>query len=287
MTIPVGRLAPGDQWDQNLLDRLFANELHHTGIDFRRVDGYPNTDGCVLIVPGRYWTPERVNEALGRYRWLLLIRTGDEEDRFDVSRINHPNIRLWVQTPRTDRQYPEARLFGVGYPPHFNGIPVGAQRKPLDVFLSAQDTHQRRHECFEALKLLPDAVSRDVTATQGFTQGIDPGEYARQMVSAKVAPCPAGPASPDSFRVFEALEAHCVPIADDITPGYDSAGYWRMLFPDAPFPVLRDYESLPGYITEALAQWPANANRITAWWMRRKRQMARWLVEDLEALGAL
>jgi hypothetical protein len=126
-----------------------------------------------------------------------------------------------------------------------------------------------------------------VRATDGFTQGMDPDDYARLMTSTKVAPAPAGPASPDSFRLYEALQAHAVPIADDVTPGYDSAGYWRTVFPDAPFPILTGYEQLRGYVGDQLGCWPANANRIAAWWMRYKRQMAGWLREDLEALGAL
>lgn len=286
MTIPVGRLAPKDQWDQTMLDELFANRLYDTGLQFKRVEGYPNTDGCVLIIPGRYWAGHEtdITEALSRYRWVLLARVGDEEDAFDVSVIDHPNMRVWVQTPRTDKTYSGARLFGVGITPHMTALPCTPPDKTLDVFLAGQKTHERRQECFASLNGIANA---SVVATEGFTQGLDPKDYAALMVSAKVAPCPSGPASPESFRLFEALEAHCVPIADDITPGYDSAGYWERLFPGCPFPVLRDYESLPGYIAEALDGWPANANRIAAWWMRKKREYARWLVEDLKALGAI
>ena len=52
--IPVGRLAPKDQWDQNMLDLLFDNDLYYTGLTFKRIEGYPHTDGAILIIPGRY-----------------------------------------------------------------------------------------------------------------------------------------------------------------------------------------------------------------------------------------
>jgi hypothetical protein len=253
-------------------------------VDFKRFEGYPNTQGCILIVPGRYWANRigDINEALSRYQWVLLIRTGDEEDLFDVAKIEHPNAKLWVQTPRVGVDY-DARLFGVGFPPHFNQLPKDPPEKLLDVFLSCQDTHERRHEAFAALEGIEGRVHR----TEGFTQGMDPLEYADCMTIAKIAPCPSGAESPDSFRVFEALEAHAIPIADDVSPVYDSRGYWRTVFPDAPFPILVDYGDLAGWTEDLLEGWPDNANRITAWWMRRKREYAQWLRDDLEALGAL
>lgn len=284
--IPVGRLAPGDQWDQNLLDRLLSNDLWPTGLKFDVQDGYPRTDGALMLIPGRYWADHtsEISEAMARYRWVLAIRTGDEEDLFDITKITHPNIRWWVQTPRADRDYGDARLIPLGFPPHFNRIPPPTIPR-LDVFLSAQNTHARRAAAFAAL---PDTgTNRHIEATDGFTRGIPPNAYRHMMASTKVAPCPAGAFSPDTFRVYEALEAHAVPICDDISPTYPSAGYWRNLFPDCPFPILTDYADLPGYVEDALADYPRNANRIAAWWMKTKRGYAHGLREDLTALGAL
>lgn len=284
--IHVGRLAPKDQWDQNMLDLLFANQLYPTGLNFKRVDGFPaNVDGCVLIIPGRYWV-ERANEiseAISRYEWVLAIRVGDEENNFNPDSVYHRNLKWWVQTPKVGADYDDARFFGVGFPPHFNHLKE--QPRDTDVFLSAQNTHIRRQECFAKLGSL--TVTKVVQATEGFTQGMARDEYALWMCSAKVAPAPSGAVSPDSFRTYEALEAHTIPIADDISPTHQSAGYWRMVFPDAPFPILDNYNQLPGYIQDQLKQWPANANTITAWWIRQKRTMARWLTEDLRQLGAI
>lgn len=287
--IPVGRLAPGDQWDQNMLDLLFANDLYPTGLDFTRVEGYPNTEGCVLIVPGRYWHQhtDQISTAIQRYEWVLGIRSGDEEDQFDIHKVTHPNILWWVQTPRTDRDYGDARLFGVGFPPHFNDLPVEPPEKGTDVFCSAQCTHARRVECFDWLGKLPTSVTATVRATEQFTSGFPPYEYVQIMTGTKIAPCPSGPASPDTFRVYEALEAHAVPIADDITPAYDSEGYWEMVLPGAPMPVVQDYRYMPSHVRRVLSDWPDASNRLTAWWMRYKRQMALWLREDLDALGIM
>jgi len=267
--------------------QLFDNQLYDTGIEFRHVDGYPDTDqGCVMVIPGRYWHDRiaEVSEALQRYPWILAFRTGDEEDLLTIDKIVHPNIKWWIQTPRTDRFYRDARWFGVGWTPAFN-TPVFTDR-PLDVFLSAQNTHKRRNQAFAALGDV-DAV-KVVAETQGFTQGMDPDHYARHMLAAKIAPCPSGAISPDSFRLWEALQSHCVPIADNVSPDptYYASGFWERMFPDVPFPRLDTYEQLPGYIEDQLAAWPANANRVAAWWMREKRRMTLDLLDDLEALRA-
>lgn len=282
----AGFLAPAGCWDQTLLADLLDGRLYPTGLHFDRVDGYPNTDGCCLIVPGRYWHGHEsdITEAIERYTWVLAFRVSDEEDLLDPGKIDHPNIRWWVQTPHTGRDYGAARLFGVGYTPHLNDLPAEPPTKDVPVFLAAQNTHKRRRQCFTHTRLITGA---EVIETAGFTQGIDPADYAAAMTRAKVAPCPSGPVCPDSFRVWEALQAHTVPIADDITPAYDSRGYWHTVTPGAPFPILTDYNCLPGWCGDNVRAWPAPANRITAWWMRQKRLYARWLRDDLEQLGAL
>ena len=276
--IHVGRLAPKDQWDQNMLDLLFANDLYYTGLDFKRDEGYPTgVDGCVLIIPGRYWfnRTNEISEAISRYDWVLAIRVGDEEDLFEPDRVYHRNIRWWVQSPKPGVDYGDAFLFGVGFPPHFNDVPF--LERGTAVFLSAQNTHDRRHECFTALETV--TLRKLVAETQGFTQGMNPNRYVTCMGAAKIAPAPSGPVTGDNFRLYEALESHTVPIADN-------KDFWLTVFPDAPFPIVDSYDQLPGYINDQAEQWPANSNRITAWWMHQKRLMTKQLRNDLDALAA-
>ncbi len=286
--ITVGHLAPRGCWDETLIQQLLTNELWPTGLEFRHVDGFPgmNVDGCCLIVPGQYWHERtgEITEALGKYKWVLGFRTGDEEDLFDTTKVEHPNLKWWIQTPRTDRHYGASRLFGVGHTPQFSK-PTWERKRILDVFLSAQNTHQRRAECFDTLKRID--CKKVVSETEGFTQGMPPADYTRHMLSAKIAVCPSGAFSPDSFRVWEALQAHCVPIVDQVSPAYYSTGYWHRLFDDPPFPILTNWEQLPGYIEDQLGEWPGNANLIAAWWARQKRRYALDLVDDLTDLGAL
>ena len=286
--IRAGFLAPSG-WDQNIITGLLDGTWYPHGLDIQPMAGYPNNvDGCCLVLPGKYWHDQydQINEALARYDWVLAFRTSDEEDWFDIHRVEHPNLRWWVQYSRTDRDYGEARLMPVGFTPHFNSLPADPPHKDLDVALSAQCTHVRRKEAFAALERI-QSTNTHIQPTDGFTQGLAAPEYVEMMLRAKIAPAPSGAFSPDSFRVWEALESHAVPIADDISPVYPSRGYWQRLFPGDPFPVLTDYESLPGYVGGLLSDWPRYANRMVAWWMRAKRDTAHALRADLEELGAL
>jgi hypothetical protein len=275
--IPVGRLAPTQQWDQNMLDLLFANDLYDTGLQFKRHEGYPTADGAILIIPGRYWHHQanQISEAISRYDWVLAVRVGDEEDLFQTDRVFHRNIKWWVQSPKPGTDYADARLFGIGFPPHFNVL--WPEERVTAVFLSAQNTHSVRNECFAALDNV--TVPKLVAETAGFTQGMDKKLYVGSMQAAKIAPAPSGPVTADNFRLYEALEAHTVPIADTKT-------FWNNLYPDAPFPIVDNYDQLAGYIEDQLDQWPVNSNRVTVWWMHQKRQLTTWLKQDLDDLGA-
>jgi hypothetical protein len=283
----VGWLAPGDQWDTTMVADLLEGTLYPHGLKFRNWAGYPRTGGAAIVCPGRYWAGHEaeISSAISFYDWCLLIVTSDEEATFDCSNVLHDNICFWVQTPRKDHQYPAGtRFLGVGYTPHMRSLPVEPPGKGWDVFLSGQRTHIRRQEAFQALENHPNSL---VFETSGFTQGMNPDVYRSEMLAAKMAPCPSGAVSPDSFRAWEALEAHCVPILDAVSPVDGDTDYWEQVLPGCPAPVLREYADLPGYVEDALKAWPSNANRITAYYMRYKRGLARGLRDDLQALGAL
>ena len=53
--------------------------------------------------------------------------------------------------------------------------------------------------------------------TDGFARGIEQDEYLDLLAAAREAPCPPGPNTPDTFRLYEALEAGCQPVVDQPT----------------------------------------------------------------------
>ena len=283
--------------DQAIIERLIAGRhrapcwpdfVHHDALA-----DVPDAEGAVVVLPARHHTSlddlRRINEVTASLPWLLLILNGDEEHTFPYGHIEHPNMRLWVQTPDATRTYPPGtRYLANGPAPLAYDTPWGDRTR--DVALLAQDTHARRHECADAVQAILDTGRPGhLTRTAGFTQGVEPAEYMALMASARVCPAPSGPVCVDSFRAWEAMELGATPVLDGHLPdGTSQATYWQRVIgtpPPALF-VVRDWQSfLPWMMGEALS-WPGTASRAAAWWQRYQRDMAHNLVADLRDLGA-
>jgi len=104
----------------------------------------------------------------------------------------------------------------------------------------------------EAWKEKDKQAYGELYASAGFTEGLVPEVYFEKLASAKAAFASSGPETPDTFRLFEALEAGCVPLADcRVQAGKDNTDlgddYWTWFFgEEPPFPVLTDYDQLAG-----------------------------------------
>ena len=251
----------------------------------------PEGDGAVVVVPAKYHNPAEVNDLIRPLPWCVLILTSDEESTFDTNAVDHPNVRLWVMTPRPGRHYPDGtRFLGEGCRPGTRSLlrGIGYQPRSRDLFLSAQNTHGRRKELFKALASSHKPYGRDVNATEGFGQGYPRQDYLGRTATAKVIPCPSGPATPDSFRLFEALEAGCIPLPDITAPGnYPERGYWDLVYPGHPFDLVPWWRDIDKHVVAALQSWPMGAVKASAWWQRTKRQARLNLADDVADLSGL
>lgn len=290
--IDVVFLEPGGM-DQMMIGDFLENSTSPwtpiDGHDFNYVKSFEEatTENIVLVLPGAYHFPEDINREIKRFRSVLIMLVSDEANKFPTKELSHPNMKLWVQTPRTNRDYGrDVRFFGVGYGfARFKHI-KNRLEGPNDIFISAQDTHKRRNYIFDEL----DSYAQEhpelkcfINRTAGFTQGYSEDMYFNHLRQTKVAPAPSGVISPDSFRVYEALECGVIPIADDISPHYKSKGYWAKLFPDTPMPILGN-DDIKSLIDTELENYEWRSLQIFAWWQQQKRQYAYNIKEDLDFL---
>lgn len=276
---------------------MFSHELWRPvgAHEFEHLTSLEGLQGAVVVFPARSQVEyaDRLQSDLQKLQWVVLMVVGDEEAVFPIEKISHPNLRLWIMSPRKNRNYPEGtRYLGSGFPPQARPelAKLDGRERPLDWFFAGQITHERRGQMARAIESKYQKGEGGFYPSKGFAQGLPHDEYYRGLGSAKIAFCPSGPATPDTFRLFEALEAGCVPIADCRIHG-DNNGfgddYWTWFFgEEPPFPVLTDYEQLPGYTADTLEAGVPLSNRVFAWWMKKKRQMAYWLESDLTAVGA-
>lgn len=297
-------------WDQGMIEAILGGTLWPTDppqvvshrecrVDASTRDGLREIHrligaGAVVVIPARHHAVEpylsQTLRAVETMPWALVVLTGDEAGEFPVERIvRMSRVCLWVMSPQPGRSYGDGtRLIGSGWPPgireHLAALPIPEKQVPY-AFLG-QLTHERRRDAWAMLNNQPDAGEATLVGSEGFTLGIPQADYWSALADARVAPCPSGPVSPDSFRVYEALEAGCIPLADDVAPGCPNPGYWSRVLGPVPFPRITDSWLKAGPILDSyLADWPRNASDIFAAWQQEKRRMTLRFWDDLEESG--
>jgi len=245
------------------------------------------TDGAIIVFHGSNLSlcgngpknAEWLNDAASKMKWVIFVSIGDEAQDFDTTLLHHGNMKLWVQAPlpttKADRYL-------------IQGFPANTQRDQLynrdrDFVFMGQVTHARRIACVAAMKKIdrPNIL----VETSGFGKGLQQRDYLSVMSSAKIAPCPAGPMTPDTFRVYEALECGAIPILDAVSMRPETRGVWPLLLGDHPLPIIEDWATLPDVMAPLLADWDRQSQLVGMWWRARKAQMRNWLAQDLLALG--
>lgn len=237
-------------------------------------------DGSVVVIHGeREVNPAWINKEMSWSRWVIVIIVGDEATTFHSDLLSHPNMKLWIQTPlpttKADRYLIE------GYTAHTRNLHL---LKDLDWAFMGQDTHERRHACVAQLEKLPNGK---LITTSSFGAGLPFDDYLHYMNRAKVVPCPSGPATPDSFRMAEALECGAVPIIDARSLRDETVGFWDTVLPGHPFPIVCDWAELPGKMDYVLRNWERVNRTCQYYWKGYKMNFRDWLAKDLVALGAL
>lgn len=291
---------PDEKWDAGFLHLLFQGKVWqpvgwHAFAHHQDLADVPASEGAVVVFPAGIHRNDhdRLNVDLARFPWVLLILTADEGSLFETKHLHHPNLITWVMTPRPGRHYPPGtRFLGHGYRSTTPATLATLRRcapgagNPVDVYFAGQVNHPRRDAMIAGAKQLADHLDVELIASPGFAQGLPAREYLGGLAATRIALAPSGPVTPDSFRLYEALEAGVVPIADGICPDYDTPGYWELVLPGHPFPVVDDWAQLGDVTNSVLQDWQHTRNRIWSWWQGHKRAIAYWLVDDLAALGA-
>lgn len=248
----------------------------------------PGAQEAVVVIHGEHEfnKVDQIEQDLNQLSRAIVVLACDEPGIFPGRRLVHPKRKIWLQTPNPNSSLGD-RFMTCGYPHdihmHLANMNAQAVERPFNWFFSGQVTHGRRQACVMQLRNMQGGL---LVETAGFWQGLPRDEYYRNMTLAKIIPCPSGPATPDSMRVAEALEAGCVPIVDALcSRGGYPLGYWdTVLKQKPPFPIIEDWSTLPRVMAEELAKWPANRDILVAWWKEYKRSMCDWLHQDIEEI---
>lgn len=271
-----------------LLNQLFDNyDCEH----WNEWKNFPaDASGAVVMIAGGNLLRENplvaqnISHAVAGLKYVIFVVFGDEEAEFPLADLVHPNSRTWVQTPWPGRTKADRYLI-VGYPNDCVEMLRNhrAAEKDLEYFFSGQITHPRREACLAALQ----SCGRHgvIAKSTHFGGGLDHPTYFNYMSRAKVVPCPSGPATPDTYRMCEALEAGAVPIIDTVSlPGV--RGYWEITLPGNPLPFVNEWDELPRIMDAVLNDYDRVARAVRHWWLGYKLHFFNNLSLDLIALGA-
>lgn len=271
---PKGKGFSNDKWDFGFLNEAFIKNK----IAVEQVRILPECERAFVVVPGAEWSGReaKLSQELSKIKRVVLFVTADEVGRLKIDDIDHINMTVWVQYP-----YPGHEKYfklPTGAPIHIKSLRPEYSSKEYSVYFAGQVTHQRR---VQLAKVLPEVPDAKYNLTDGFARGDTPKEYYRKLFLARYAPSPAGAATIDSFRLYEALEMLCLPIADSVNSLGEQYGFWELLFGTMPIIQTDDWNKLNDIVKDLDSNYPANMHRAVSWWIKYKRDFANKIMEQI------
>ena len=261
--------------DFGLLKETFAKKK----IEVIETLSLPESDRAFVVLSGSDLTgvEEFMSKKLQPIKKIVLFITSDECGTFNVDKISHPDIKIWKQYP-----YPKHKKYfkmALGAPIRLRQNTPEYTEKEIDLFFAGQITHQRRQELGKVMQSLN---TENYWPTAGFMQGGSAKDYYGKVAKTRVVPAPAGTATIDSFRFYEALELLAMPIGDTKNSSGEDFDYWDYMFEQSvPFPKTNDWHNLPPMVDQIVSEYPANMHRVVSWWIKYKRDFSNKIMEQI------
>ena len=267
--------AADGKWDYGLLKETFEKN----NVNQLVVKEIPKAERGFVVIPGQgnAGKENKISMQLKNLDRAVLFITGDECALFDVDKINHPNISIWVQYAHTKHE--KYNKFFIGVPQHLEPNLPDYPIKQYDIYFGGQITHQRRQELAEVMPNLPNVLYKP---TEGFAQGEQPKDYYRTLSKARIAPAPAGAVVIDTFRFFEAIEMLALPIGDLIDSKGKMIDYFNYVYPaEIPINKVSDWNKLKELLPELIKNYPNNMHQVVCWWLKYKRDFSLKIMREV------
>ena len=272
-----GKDYASDKWDYGLIKEIFdkyeVNQIKVTSI--------PEGEKAFVVIPGPQTAgnEDTLSDELSKLSRVVLFINGDENARFNVDKIIHPNIEIWIQYPH--KKHSEYNKMPIGVPQHLKDNLPEYKEKDYDVYFGGQITHQRRVELSHVMPRLKNSL---YGPTKGFSQGDKPKDYYAKLASAKIAPCPSGAAVIDTFRFFESIELLTLPVADTLDPKGIQTDFYKDVFGiNVPFKNVSNWNELDKLVPRLLDQYPNNMHQVVCWWIKEKRNIGIKIMRQINA----
>jgi hypothetical protein len=266
-----------DKWDYGLLKEFF----NKNNIAPSRVTTLPEVDRAFVVIPGpqNIDFEDQISQELNKIKRVVLFITGDESASFNIDKIKHGNIEIWIACPH--KKHAKYNKLPLGVPQHLSKNLPQYQDKVYDVFFAGQITHQRRQEL---AKVMPNIPNSFYEPTKGFAEGLKPKAYYDKMIMSKIVPCPSGAEVIDSFRFYEAIEMLCLPIGDQINSKGINPDFFNFVFEDKhSIRSVDNWHNFVDQLPHLLDVYQSEMHQIVCWWIKYKRDLSIKLMRQVNA----
>lgn len=227
------------------------------------------------------------NDEIQAFRWVLVMSMCDEGSGQHLEWIDHPRCQIWYQDFKPGKYDEKIKLLPSYCIPAVKFLPnyrTERETKPLDWCFSGSN---RGSDWHNAIKNLPMQNGYFLDSHLGY-EG-----YMQYLAASKIVPCRPCFVGPETCRLYDALEAGCIPIVGNrpsndwwASLGFKWDDYWTMLYGEKPpFPVINGPEELECAYHAALDNWTIEQSyQVQAWWFNFKAKLHQRLREDVARL---
>jgi hypothetical protein len=217
-------------WELDWLRYLFSDVQQHIEIEPNPTKIKTN-ENTVLIC--NHAIPYRcvLDELRSKGKQYVIVLLSDENLRDPCEWLHDPHclglMRNYVHPGQL--HHPKVKVFGLGYKRGFCEHLEGNRVRNLRWSFAGTPHGDRQR----MLNLFEDIKPNRSYSCSGFNakDGLDTAEYVRLLERSQYVLCPPGQDSMDSFRLYEALEAGCVPLTINNSSQFIlKPSYWHAVF---------------------------------------------------------
>ncbi|MBX7200075.1 MAG: hypothetical protein K1X51_11970 [Rhodospirillaceae bacterium] len=268
--ILVWQFRPKDAWEYDwvrfLLDGVITSE---------KVDNTWSYLAPAMIVVDNRLVPEKVpyyQRAFEAGCKVVLVHLSDEAFNDDTGAYKY--CEAVIRNYRSDVKADLARMFflPLGYKAGFarGHAPKSVEaRKHLWSF-AGDPNKLSRGEMLDTLAQVGGGTWH-LTSGFGAADCLSTADYRALMDESVMIPCPGGWSNLETFRVYEALEAGCIPFVEK-RKGYD---YYRALLGPHPLPTVATWAEGAALLRKLKDEGalPAMQQTCMAWWADYKKRL--------------
>lgn len=198
-------------WESDWLLHLMQDVTDHIKVEFCP-EAIQTDTNTVLICSHAVPYRQVLNELRQKGKQYVIVLLSDENLRDLCEWVHDPNCRGLLRNYINPYmlKHPKVHFFGLGYKRGFSKNLKNSQERLL-TWSFAGTLHNNRRQVIEQFKVFNPYQIHECSGFNA-ADGLQTKEYAELLENSKYAIVPEGQDSIDSFRLYEALEAGCVPV---------------------------------------------------------------------------